>query len=146
MSSECNNIKLAIRNDKFEVVCAMCKQCLITANHDICVLKFVNDMNSYADNQNANVSNAANQKKHKEKVKKPKKSGSKESLSIPKPKKPRTCLRWSPTRRTFDLKGKLIESINSECQSNSSKDCPNLFMVCRIGLLQAYDWESKASL
>ncbi|GKE63509.1 retrovirus-related pol polyprotein from transposon TNT 1-94, partial [Tanacetum coccineum] len=30
MSSECNNIKLAIRNDKSGVICAMCKQCLIT--------------------------------------------------------------------------------------------------------------------
>ncbi|GJS43860.1 hypothetical protein Tco_0812807 [Tanacetum coccineum] len=36
MSSEGNNIKLAIRNDKSEVVCATCKQCLITANHDEC--------------------------------------------------------------------------------------------------------------
>ncbi|GJW50109.1 hypothetical protein Tco_0091460 [Tanacetum coccineum] len=57
MSSECNNIKLAIRNDKSEVVCAICKQCLITANHDVCVLKYVNDMNSRADGQIANVLN-----------------------------------------------------------------------------------------
>ncbi|GKA04572.1 retrovirus-related pol polyprotein from transposon TNT 1-94 [Tanacetum coccineum] len=35
MSSECNNIKLVIRNAKTEVVCAMCKQCLITSNHDV---------------------------------------------------------------------------------------------------------------
>nr|GEV84124.1 copia protein [Tanacetum cinerariifolium] len=35
MSSEYNNIKLAIWNDKSEVVCAMCKQCLINANHDV---------------------------------------------------------------------------------------------------------------
>ncbi|GKA03576.1 retrovirus-related pol polyprotein from transposon TNT 1-94 [Tanacetum coccineum] len=55
MSSECNNIKLAIRNDKSEVVCAMCKQCLIAANHDVCVLNYVNDMISYADNQSVNV-------------------------------------------------------------------------------------------
>ncbi|GJT05214.1 retrovirus-related pol polyprotein from transposon TNT 1-94 [Tanacetum coccineum] len=34
MSSECNNVKLAIWNDKSEVVCAMWKQCLITANYD----------------------------------------------------------------------------------------------------------------
>ncbi|GKC28976.1 retrovirus-related pol polyprotein from transposon TNT 1-94 [Tanacetum coccineum] len=46
MSSECNNVKLAIRNDKSKAVCAMCKQCLITANHDACVLNYVNDMNS----------------------------------------------------------------------------------------------------
>ncbi|GKG15932.1 hypothetical protein Tco_0358255, partial [Tanacetum coccineum] len=54
MSSECNNVKLAIRNDKSEVVCAMCKQCLITANHDVCVLNYVNDMNSNANDLNAN--------------------------------------------------------------------------------------------
>ncbi|GKB70287.1 hypothetical protein Tco_0931699 [Tanacetum coccineum] len=48
-------------------------QCLITANHDVCVLNYVNDMNSLADNQNANVSNVANQKKHTPKVKKTKK-------------------------------------------------------------------------
>ncbi|GJV46773.1 retrovirus-related pol polyprotein from transposon TNT 1-94 [Tanacetum coccineum] len=36
MSSECNNVKLAIRNDTSEVVCAMFKQCLITANQDVC--------------------------------------------------------------------------------------------------------------
>ncbi|GJY55461.1 hypothetical protein Tco_0454576 [Tanacetum coccineum] len=76
MSSECNNIKLAIHNDKSKVVCAMCKQCLITANHDVCVLNFVNGMNSYDNNQRVNVSNGENQKKHKPKVKKSKKLGS----------------------------------------------------------------------
>nr|GEW80777.1 retrovirus-related Pol polyprotein from transposon TNT 1-94 [Tanacetum cinerariifolium] len=35
MSSECNNIKLTIRNDKSKVVCVMCKQCLINSNHDV---------------------------------------------------------------------------------------------------------------
>ncbi|GKC11965.1 retrovirus-related pol polyprotein from transposon TNT 1-94, partial [Tanacetum coccineum] len=40
MSSECNHVKLAIRNDKSEVICAMCKQCLITANHNDCVLQW----------------------------------------------------------------------------------------------------------
>ncbi|GKC89026.1 putative ribonuclease H-like domain-containing protein, partial [Tanacetum coccineum] len=119
-SSECNNIKLVIRNDKFEVVCAMCKQCLITSNHDVCELNYVNDMDSRVDNQNANVSNAANQKKHKPKVKKIKKVRSKERLASPKPRKPRTCLRWSPTGRFFNLNGKLIISSDTECLSDSS--------------------------
>ncbi|GKD66654.1 hypothetical protein Tco_1308762 [Tanacetum coccineum] len=57
MSSECNNIKLAIRNDKSEVVYAMCKKCLVTSNHDVCMLTYVNDMNSSANAKNANVSN-----------------------------------------------------------------------------------------
>ncbi|GJY96576.1 hypothetical protein Tco_0513486 [Tanacetum coccineum] len=126
MSSKCNNVKLAIRNDKFEVVCAMCKQCLITANYDVCVLNYVNDMNSRNDNQSENVSNVANQKKHKPKVIKPKKVGSNERLASPKPSKPRSCLRWSPTGRLFDLKGKIIASNESESQS----DCSNCDNAC----------------
>ncbi|GJU60174.1 hypothetical protein Tco_1237940 [Tanacetum coccineum] len=55
ISSECNNIKLSIRNDKSKIVCAMYKQCLITVivNHDVCVLNYVNDMNSRALNKNS---------------------------------------------------------------------------------------------
>ncbi|GKD73557.1 hypothetical protein Tco_1331839 [Tanacetum coccineum] len=85
MSSECNNVKLAIRNDKSEIVCAMCKQCLITTNHDVCVLNYVNDMNSCSKKQKANASNTENQKKQKPKVMKPKKVGSNERLASPKP-------------------------------------------------------------
>ncbi|GJX18662.1 hypothetical protein Tco_0221339 [Tanacetum coccineum] len=76
-SSECNNIKLAIRNAKSKVVCAMCKQCFVTANHDVCMLNYVNEKNSRADNQCANVSIRGNQKKHKANAKKSKELGSK---------------------------------------------------------------------
>ncbi|GJR83469.1 retrovirus-related pol polyprotein from transposon TNT 1-94 [Tanacetum coccineum] len=129
MSSECNNVKLAIRNDKSKVVCAMCKQCLITANNDVCVLNYVNGINSRGKKQKANVSNTTNQMKHKPQVKKLKKVGSKERLASPKPSKPRMCLRWSPTGRIFDLCGKIIESSKSEGYLN-------LFMVHRLGLFK----------
>nr|GEV68438.1 retrovirus-related Pol polyprotein from transposon TNT 1-94 [Tanacetum cinerariifolium] len=46
MSSECNNVKLATQNVKSKVVCAMCKQCLISVNHDVCLLNYVNGMTS----------------------------------------------------------------------------------------------------
>ncbi|GKD17232.1 hypothetical protein Tco_1206390, partial [Tanacetum coccineum] len=69
----------------------------------------------------ANVSNVANQKKHKPKVKKSKKLGSNERLASSKPMKPKTYLRWSPTERIFDLSGQLIVSSESECQSDSSE-------------------------
>ncbi|GJQ94223.1 retrovirus-related pol polyprotein from transposon TNT 1-94 [Tanacetum coccineum] len=144
MSSECNNIKLAIWNDKFKVVCAMCKQCLITANHDVCVLNYVNDMNYRGKKQKANVSNTE-KKKQKPKVMKPKKVGLNERLASPKPSKPRSCLRWSPTRRLFDQKGKIIASSEYESQSDCSNGYLNLFMVRRLGLFQAYDRESKDS-
>ncbi|GJT53086.1 hypothetical protein Tco_0988140 [Tanacetum coccineum] len=124
MSSECNNVKLAIQNDKSKVVCAMCNQFLITANHDVCVLNYVNDMNSRDKKQKANILNTENQKKQKPKVMKLKKVRSNERLASPKPSKPRS-LRWSPTGILFDLKGKIIPS-------SESKSYPNFFMVRRL--------------
>nr|GEW74897.1 hypothetical protein [Tanacetum cinerariifolium] len=137
MSFECNNVKLATQNIK--VVCAMCKQCLISVNHD-------------------------------PKVKKTKKVGSIKRLASPRPSKPRSFLRWSPTGRMLDLKGKIIAYSESESQPDCSKGdnaCtsnpleptikrfpnstfflagnPTMFMVCQLGLFKAYDRESKAS-
>ncbi|GJR59899.1 integrase, catalytic region, zinc finger, CCHC-type containing protein [Tanacetum coccineum] len=144
MSSECNNVKLAIRNDKSEVVCAMCKQCLITANHDVCVLNYLNGMNSRGMKQKENVSNIANQTKLKPKVKKPNKVGSKERLASPKPRKPRTFLTWSPTGRIFYLRGKIIASIESECQSdysNGDNACCSKHMTGNLKLLINFVWK-----
>nr|GEW90319.1 hypothetical protein [Tanacetum cinerariifolium] len=77
-------------------------------------MKYVNGMKSRKKNQSANVSDNANQKKHKENVKKSKKLGSKERLASPRPSKPRTCLKWLPTRRNFDLSRTITESSNTE--------------------------------
>ncbi|GJR17138.1 hypothetical protein Tco_0965665 [Tanacetum coccineum] len=99
-SSEYNNIKLAIRNEKYE---------------------YVNGMKYTKKNQSANVSNVENEKKHKLKVKKPKKVRSKERLASPKPSTPRSCLRWSPTGRIFDINGKTIATGEPVCQSDCSK-------------------------
>nr|GEV69652.1 hypothetical protein [Tanacetum cinerariifolium] len=114
MSSKCNNIKLAIRNDKSEIVCGTCKQCLVTANHDACLLSPVNALNSRANNLCANASPSANQKTHRTQVWKPKQVGFKERLAC-KPRLPRFSLKWSPSRRSFDLKGKLVASKETNC-------------------------------
>nr|GEU30019.1 hypothetical protein [Tanacetum cinerariifolium] len=65
MSSECNNIKLAIRNDKSKFVCDTCKQCLVIANHDACLTPSMNVLNSRANKLCANVPLSANQKRHR---------------------------------------------------------------------------------
>ncbi|GKB25237.1 hypothetical protein Tco_0864638 [Tanacetum coccineum] len=117
-SSACNNIKLVVRNDKFKVVCGTCKQCLSNANHDECVFKHVNDMNSNKQNQSANASECKSNK-HKAHVKKSKKLGSKERLASPRPSKPSTFLRWLPTGRIFDLSGTITESSNTESETNT---------------------------
>ncbi|GKA72931.1 integrase, catalytic region, zinc finger, CCHC-type containing protein, partial [Tanacetum coccineum] len=121
MSSECNNIKLAIRNDKSKIVYAMCKQCLFMENHDACVLNYVNGMNSCRKKQKANVSNIANQTKHKAQIWKPKNVGHKERPTSPKPSKPRMHLRWSTTRKKFDHKGMIIASSCSKHMTGNLK-------------------------
>nr|GEZ43511.1 retrovirus-related Pol polyprotein from transposon TNT 1-94 [Tanacetum cinerariifolium] len=121
MSSECNNIKLAIRNDKSKIVCANCKQCLVTANHDACLLSSVNTLNSRANKLCANVTLSANQKRHRAHVWKPKQVGSKERLAS-KPKLPRLSLKWSPSGCSFDQKGKLVASKETNCP-NDDKSC-----------------------
>ncbi|GJS39899.1 hypothetical protein Tco_0564942, partial [Tanacetum coccineum] len=117
-SSACNNIKFVVWNEKYKVIYATCKQRLITANHNECVLQYVNGIQSRQKNQRANVSKSANQKKQKENVKKSKKSGSKESLASP--SKPRSFLRLLPTGRIFDLCGKITSSNNTESESDTS--------------------------
>nr|GEY10386.1 retrovirus-related Pol polyprotein from transposon TNT 1-94 [Tanacetum cinerariifolium] len=92
MSSECNNVKLGIQNDKSKIVCAMYKwkmSLILQIKPNICY-----------------------------RLTKPKKVWYKERLASSKPSIPRMCLRWSPTGRIFDLCGKLIGSNDSECYPN----------------------------
>nr|GEU85413.1 putative ribonuclease H-like domain-containing protein [Tanacetum cinerariifolium] len=98
MSSACNNVKFATQDVKLFVLCT----------------------------QKANVSKNEKQKKQQPKVKKTKKVGFIKRLVTPKPSKPRFFLRWSPTGRLFDLKGKIIASSESESKS----DCSNGDHAC----------------
>nr|GEU50318.1 hypothetical protein [Tanacetum cinerariifolium] len=132
MSSACNNVKLDSQNVNSKVVCAMCKQCLISVNHDACLLNYVNGKTSRCKKQNANASINEKQKKQQSKVQKTKKVGFIERLATPKPSKPRSFLRWSPTGRLFDLKGKIIASSESESQS----DCSNGDNACTSNPLE----------
>nr|GFA46157.1 integrase, catalytic region, zinc finger, CCHC-type, peptidase aspartic, catalytic [Tanacetum cinerariifolium] len=70
-----------------------------------------------------------NQKKQKPKVMKPKKVGSNERLASSMPSKPRSFLRWSPTGRLFNLKGKIIASSESDSQSDCSNG-DNVIQIC----------------
>ncbi|GKB49969.1 retrovirus-related pol polyprotein from transposon TNT 1-94 [Tanacetum coccineum] len=118
-----SEVVYTIQNDKSEVVYAMCKQCLITANHDVYVLNYVNDMNSRSKKQKANVSYTENQKKQNPEVKKPKKVGFKERLASPTPSEPSISRRWSPTGRIFYCNGKIIKFKASKGQSNGDNAC-----------------------
>nr|GEV78072.1 hypothetical protein [Tanacetum cinerariifolium] len=73
ISLACNNIKINSQDIISKVVCAMCKQCLISINHDVCLHNYVNGKNSRGKKQKAKVSFKENQKKYQQKVIKPKK-------------------------------------------------------------------------
>ncbi|GJR51305.1 hypothetical protein Tco_1401826 [Tanacetum coccineum] len=104
MSCKCNNSTLAIRNAKSEIICVMCKQCLVTVDHDVCVLNYMNNMK----NQSVMSSKQENQKKHKAKARKTKELGDpKEVLASSRPSKPRLVFRWIPTEEFFAMCGKL---------------------------------------
>nr|GFC50815.1 hypothetical protein [Tanacetum cinerariifolium] len=101
ISSACNNIK--IDSDVIsKAVCAMCKKCLISVNHDKCLSNSVNAKNSCRKNQKAKVSVKEIQMKYQPKVSKPKTVGTRQSLDIPKSRKSRLLLRWSPIGKLFN--------------------------------------------
>nr|GEX13288.1 retrovirus-related Pol polyprotein from transposon TNT 1-94 [Tanacetum cinerariifolium] len=93
---------------------------------------YVNGKNSRGKKQKANVSIKQKQKKHQLKVKKPKQVGFIERLATPKPRKPRFLRRWSPTGRLFDQKGKIVDSSESDSQS----DCSNGDHACTSNTLE----------
>nr|GFA80501.1 hypothetical protein [Tanacetum cinerariifolium] len=132
MSSACNNIKLDSQDVISNVVCAMCKKCLISVNHDKCLRNYVNGKNSCGKKQKAKVSVKEIQKKYQPKVLKPKKVGTRESLATPKPRKSRLLFRWSPTGRLFNQEGKIVDS----SESKSKSDCSNGNNACTANILE----------
>nr|GEY42600.1 retrovirus-related Pol polyprotein from transposon TNT 1-94 [Tanacetum cinerariifolium] len=73
ISSACNNIKIDSHDVISKVVCAVCKKCLISVNHNKCLSKNVKSKNSCGKNQKAKVSVKEIQKKYQPKFAKPKK-------------------------------------------------------------------------
>nr|GFC79336.1 hypothetical protein [Tanacetum cinerariifolium] len=145
ISSACNNSKIDSQDVISKVVCAMCKKCLLSVNHDECLVNYVNGKNSRGKKQKAKVSFKVIQIKYQLKVTKPKNVGTRKSLATPKPRKPRFLLRWSPTGKMFDQDGKLVAPSNSKIHVDCSNGYPDLFVVRRLRLFQAHDRKFKVS-
>ncbi|GJZ43178.1 retrovirus-related pol polyprotein from transposon TNT 1-94 [Tanacetum coccineum] len=57
----CNVIvKHTMLNANFELICVKCNQCMFDANHDVCFLKFVNDVNVRSKSKSAKSSKMKN--------------------------------------------------------------------------------------
>ena len=143
VSFECNNVKIAIRNDKHDVVCAMCKQCLISANHDKCLLKHVTDLNSRRSKQKANVSKGKPPKKYVPKAKKPNNLGSTASLASPKPS---TTKKWTPTGRMFDSNGKIVVTSQNDSSLEDMISAPSWMVPLLTPLLSEQNLMDVAHL
>nr|GFC29686.1 hypothetical protein [Tanacetum cinerariifolium] len=75
ISSACNNSKIDSQDVISKVVCAMCKKCLISVNHDKCLRIYVNGKIPRGKKQTAKVYVKEIQKNYQPKIAKPKKIG-----------------------------------------------------------------------
>nr|GFA05995.1 retrovirus-related Pol polyprotein from transposon TNT 1-94 [Tanacetum cinerariifolium] len=132
MSSACNNFKLDSHDVISTVVCAVCRKCLNSVNHDVCSNNYVNGKKSRGRKHKANVSKNETQQKNQPEIKKSKKVGFIKILATPKPRKSRILLRWSPTGRLFDQNGKISDSSESKSQS----DCSNGDYACTSNTME----------
>nr|GEZ22462.1 hypothetical protein [Tanacetum cinerariifolium] len=73
ISSACNNSKIDSQDVISKVVCAMCKKCLLSVNHDVCLNNCVNGKKSRGRKHMANVSKNETQQKNQPEIKKPQK-------------------------------------------------------------------------
>nr|GFC00566.1 integrase, catalytic region, zinc finger, CCHC-type, peptidase aspartic, catalytic [Tanacetum cinerariifolium] len=140
ISSACNNSKIDSQDVISKVVCAMCKKCFLSVNHDVCLNNYANGKKSRGRKHKANVSTNETQQKNQPKIKKPKKVGFIKRLATPKPRKPRFLLRWSPTSKMFDSTGKLVAPSNSESHVDCSNGCSK-HMTGNLKLLINFVWK-----
>ncbi|GJU61929.1 hypothetical protein Tco_1243764 [Tanacetum coccineum] len=100
-------------SDSKHFVCSTCQKCVFNANHDHCVTKFLNEVNSRAKvpsnkttNRNKPVEQISVAKKPERQISKGHRfSIKKTSVVHEKTMTPRSCLRWKPTGKIFKTVG-----------------------------------------
>ncbi|GJW95312.1 hypothetical protein Tco_0174984 [Tanacetum coccineum] len=100
-------------SDSKHFVCSTCQKCIFKANHDACVTKFLNVVNSCAKvpshkttNRNKLVEQISVAKKPERHIPKGHRFSIKKTFVVhEKTKTPRSCLRWKPTGRILKIVG-----------------------------------------
>nr|GEV80852.1 ribonuclease H-like domain-containing protein [Tanacetum cinerariifolium] len=100
-------------SDSKHFVCSTCQKCVFNANHDACVTKFLNEVNSRAKvpfnkttNRNKLIEQISVAKKPKRLILKGHKFSIKKTTTMhEKTMTPRSCLRWKPTGKIFNTVG-----------------------------------------
>ncbi|GJR64560.1 hypothetical protein Tco_0010625 [Tanacetum coccineum] len=133
-------------SDSKHFVCSTCQKCVFNANHDHCVIKFLNEVNSHAKvpsnkttNRNKPIEQISVAKKPERQIQKGHKfSIKKTSVVYEKTMTPRSCLRWKPTGKIFKTvglrwvpTGKIFNSsttnVDSEPINGSNEDITNQY-------------------
>ncbi|GJV77268.1 hypothetical protein Tco_1508852 [Tanacetum coccineum] len=131
-------------SDSKHFVCSTCQKCVFNANHDSCVTKFLNEVNSRAkvpSNKTTKryipVEQTSFAKKPERQIPKRHRSSIKKTSVVhEKTMTPRSCLRWKPTGKIFKTvglrwvpTGKIFTSsttkVDSEPQNGSNDDITN---------------------
>ncbi|GJU67311.1 hypothetical protein Tco_1253570 [Tanacetum coccineum] len=131
-------------SDSKHFVCSTCQKCVFNANHDSCVTKFLNEVNSRATvpsnktmNRNKPVEQTTFAKNPERQIPKGHRfSIKKTSVVHEKTMTPRSCLRWKPTGKIFKTvglrwvpTGKIFTSsttkVDSEPTNGSNEDITN---------------------
>ncbi|GJT56640.1 hypothetical protein Tco_0991694 [Tanacetum coccineum] len=132
--------------DSKHFVCSTCQKCVFNANHDSCVTKFLNEVNSRAKvpshkttTRNKPVEQTRFAKKPERQIPKGHRfSIKKTSVVHEKTMTPRSCLRWKPTGRIFKTiglrwvpTGKIFafstNKVDSEPTNGSNDDITNQY-------------------
>ncbi|GJZ78066.1 hypothetical protein Tco_0642738 [Tanacetum coccineum] len=98
-------------SDSKHFFCSTCHKCVFNANHDACITKLLNEVNSrkVKPHKTKNSNNPVEQKSHTQKPGRQISSGHrfspKKTSAVYEKTSPRSCLRWIPTGRIFKLAG-----------------------------------------
>ncbi|GJY85118.1 reverse transcriptase domain-containing protein [Tanacetum coccineum] len=133
-------------SDSKHFVCSTCQKCVFNANHDSCVTKFLNEVNSRAKVPSYKTTTRYKPVEQTSVAKKPERHIPKRHRSLIKKTSvvhekimtPRSCLRWKPTGKSFKtigLKwiptGKILTSsttkVDSEPTNGSNDDITNQY-------------------
>ncbi|GKA45706.1 hypothetical protein Tco_0738502 [Tanacetum coccineum] len=133
-------------SDTKHFVCSTCQKCVFNANHDSCVTKFLNEVNSRAKvpsnkttNRNKPVEQTSFAKKPERQIPKGHRFSIKKTFVVhEKTMTPRSCLRWKPTGKIFKTvglrwipTGKIFTSsttkVDSEPTNGSNDDITNQY-------------------
>ncbi|GJU88161.1 hypothetical protein Tco_1300584 [Tanacetum coccineum] len=131
-------------SDTKHFICSTCQKCVFNANHDHCVTKNLNEVNSHAKvpsnkttDRNKPVEQTSVAKKPARQIPKGHRfSIKKTSVVHEKTMTPRSCLRWKPTGKIFNIVGlrwvpigKIFASsttkVDSESTNGSNEDITN---------------------